>query len=297
MAERIRVTVTIPVYAARPWVDRIVDNIRRNAAPDREFLLSDQHGLDDAIDVIAQRIDGAARLRCLTTLTREGWIDNYNLVLREARGDYVRILSQDDVLPTESLSHAIAALDADPGMVMVVGPSDLIDEAGAVIWRDTREPASSMRTAGWAVTADAVRLFAGAMNCTMALIRRATLTGADLSIPYTAGESGLSMRALLFGVALRGRVRYEPEYVSQRCVHRHSYTARFWSRSVADEIARARSYWQVGTAAWRAATPAAATRISAPPILAAAVAHMVARRALQRFGARFRAIAAQQQIP
>ena len=293
----VRVTIGIPLYAARPWVDRIVDNIARNAAPDVEFVLSDQHGLDDALDVVRQRVDGRARLRALSSRTRGGWIDNYNLLLREARGDYLRILSQDDVLLEGSLDHARAALDADPATVLVVGPTDLIDEAGEVIWRDVPASASPLRPIGWTTTADALFVFAGFHNVTLGLIRRAIVSAAGLSIPRTAGESGLSLRALLFAVALRGRVRYEPGYVSRRCVHPSSYTARHWSRSFGDEWRRTRSYWQTGTALWRATFTTRSARLFASPILGAATGHMVARRALQRFSAEVRVVMARQRAP
>ena len=288
-----RVSVCIPLYAARPWADRIVDNITRNAAPEVEFVLSDQHGLDDAIDAIRQRIGDRARVRYFSSRTRGGWIDNFNHVLREALGDYVRILSQDDVLPEPSVRHATALLDRDPATVMVVGPADLIDEAGSVIWRDTPLSASPTRPIGRAAI-DALRVFAGAHHATLGLFRRSVVTSAGLSLPHTAGESGLSVRAMVFALALRGRVRYEPQYVSQRCVHSRSYTARFWSRSVADEWRRSWSYWRVGTAAWRAAATSRTTRLCAPPILAAAVARLVTRRALQRFGTAARAARAEQ---
>jgi len=291
---RVRVTIGIPLYAARPWIDRIVDNITRNEAPDVEFVLSDQHGLDDALDVIRHRVDGRARLRSFSSQTRGGWIDNYNLLLREAQGDYLRILSQDDILPAGSLDHASAALDRDPATVLVVGPTDLIDETGEVIWRDPPAPASAARPIGWATAVDALLVFAGSHNVSLGVFRRAIVSAAGLSIPHTEGDSGLSVRALLFAVALRGRVCYEPGYVSRRCVHPSSYTARHWSRSPGDEWRRTRSYWQTGASLWRAAVTTRSARWLASPILGAATGHLVARRALQRFSAEVRVVTARQ---
>lgn len=296
IANRPRVSIGIPLYAARPWVDRIVENIKRNAAPDVEFVLSDQHGLDDALDLVKARTNGAARLRSYANRTGAGWIDNYNLLLREATGDYVRILTQDDVLPAGSLDRARAALDADAETVVVVGPADLIDVAGNLVWRDVRLTASPARRLGWTSTLDAYLLFAGFRHhhANLALIRRAVLAPTSLAIPHTAGQSGLSVRVLLFGLALRGRVQYQPGYVSQRCVHPRSYTARHADRSLMDEWHRIRSYWQAGTAVFRGAATNGAARLAASPLLGVAAAHLAARRALERFSPQVRVIAAEQ---
>ena len=281
--DRLRVSIGIPIYAARPWVDRVIDNILRNAAPDVEFVLSDQHGKDDAMDVIRERVTGRAHVRCLSSRTREGWIANYNLLLRESRGDYVRILSQDDVLLEQSVARAAETLDQHPETVLVVGPADLIDEAGRVFWQDTRRPATEHGPAGRTPALDAWLMYAGAEgHSTMGLLRRSVLATAGLSIPHTAGESGLSLRVLMFAVALRGRIRYEPEYVSRRCIHANSYTARHWSRSVSDELRRAASYWQAGAEAWRSAPASRRARLLAGPILGAGVGYLVARRAIER---------------
>lgn len=283
---RARVSVGIPLYAARPWVDRIVGNIRRNTAPDIEFVLADQHGLDDAMDIVKRRVEGIRRVRFFSSRTGAGWIDSYNLLLREADGEYFRILAQDDVLHERSLAAARAALDADPATVLVVGPADLIDAGGNVVWRDARLPASPLPPIGWASRMDALRLFAGSRydNANLGLFRRTVATMHGLSIPHTAGESGLSMRALLFALALRGRMQYRPDYVSQRCVHQDSYTARHFRRSFAAELQRARSYLQVGTAAWRAGVTSRFGRRIAVPAISTAVVSLVARRALQRKG-------------
>lgn len=288
---RPRVSIAIPLYAARSFVDRITDNIRRLAAPDVEFVLSDQHGLDDALEQVQRRIDGAASLRCHSSRTGVGWIDNYNFLLREAAGDYVRILSQDDVLPAASLEAARAVLDADAATVLVVGPANLIDLGGDIVWRDTLHAPSPARAIGAATTLDAIHLFAGSRyhDASLGLMRRSTIAESGLSIPHTAADSGLSFKVLLFAIALRGRVRYVPEYLSFRGVHPASFTARTASATVAAEWRRTRSYWQAGLTGWRGALTSRASRIAGPPVLGAAIGQLIVRRLVERFGPRARA--------
>jgi hypothetical protein len=180
-----------------------------------------------------------------------------------------------------------------------VGPADLIDEDGAIVWRDATLPPSPLRAIGWASTLDAVHLFGGSRHhhANLGMFRRSVITAHGLSIPHTAGETGISVRALLFAVALRGRIQYQPGYLSRRCVHPRSYTARHGDRRATDQWRRARSYWHIGRESWRAAFTSVSARALAPPLLGAATVHLVARRALERISPRVRLISAQQRAP
>lgn len=290
------VTIGIPLYAALPWLDRISGNIDALTGPGIEFVLSDRHGLDDAVERLRTRYAGRPDVRIETTDDGQGWIANYNHLLGLAHGDYFRILTQDDVLPRASLDAAVAALDAEPDAVLATGPADLIDPIGAIIEAVPRRPASQARHGCWTRAVDALRLYAGRhSDVNLALVRRRIAAEHALWIPQTAGASGLSVRAWSFALSLRGYVRQVPAYVSRRCVHPDSYTARHWRRSPIAQIARSCSYMQAGVAAWCAVHRGLLVRAAGIVAIAAvALVVMPLRRIIARATPQFRRVSAAQ---
>jgi hypothetical protein len=114
-----------------------------------------------------------------------------------------------------------------------------------------------------------------------------------LVIPHTHGLTGLSVRAWLFALSLRGRIRTVPGYVNHRCIHPESFTAMHRGRSAGEEVRRLASYLTVGLRSWEEAGVSATERLWRPPaLLLAALALLPARRAWQRLSRRRRHIRA-----
>ena len=81
------VSVAIPLYRSRPFVDVIARNIEAIDYPSTEILISDRHQEDDALDILAARFAGNRRIRILRARDRLDWVDHYNLLLTAATGD------------------------------------------------------------------------------------------------------------------------------------------------------------------------------------------------------------------
>ena len=279
------VTIGIPLYRARPFVDRIVHNIQSIDYPELEFIVADQHGLDDATELLRERVGDDARVRLFETTDELDWIRNYNFVLRQATGKYFRLLAQDDVIPPASLSAAVACLEGAPEVSVVDGPVDAIDVNGGIVRRDRDASRRGRRPSRWA-RFDALLLFAGWRHdgANLGLVRRAVAVDNGLYIPHTQGMTGLSVRAWLFALALRGRVRTVADYTNQRCIHPESFTARHRGRSAGDQIRRLASYLKVGLRSWNDARGSVAERLWGPPALFVAAFFLLPlRRAWQRF--------------
>jgi hypothetical protein len=286
---RPRVTIGIPLYAAQRWFEHIADNIERLASPEVEFLVADQHLLDDTIERLQARFADRVALRCHASRDALDWIGNYNFLLQHARGDYFRILTQDDAIEASGLAAAVTALDADPACVLVVGPADPVDPQGTPVSRDRRLPASAPARDARQWRRDALRLFAGtrAENANLGLMRTRVAHEQGLRIPFTAGATGLSVRVFLFALALRGGIRYLPDYASRRCVHPHSYTATHWRRSPLAQARRVLSYLRASAQVWQDAPMPAAARLAGWPQLLLGAAWMAASRMARRLTPRF----------
>ena len=78
------------------------------------------------------------RLRVVATGERVGAGANFQRVVGLARGTYVKLLCQDDVLYPNCLARQVDVLDAtsESGVVMVSCRRDIVDDGDRVIYRD-----------------------------------------------------------------------------------------------------------------------------------------------------------------
>jgi glycosyltransferase involved in cell wall biosynthesis len=124
-----RVSILIPAY---------------NEAFFREALASARSQAYDAFEIVVcddspgNAIEGwvAAerdpRVRYARNPNRLGFEGNFSECVRQARGDYVKFLNDDDRLLPGCLSRLAAALDANPRIVLATSRRQVIDASGAV---------------------------------------------------------------------------------------------------------------------------------------------------------------------
>jgi glycosyltransferase involved in cell wall biosynthesis len=128
-----RVTIGIPSYQGAAFIGEAVASALGQDLADLEVLVVDDASTDGTLEVLAAFED--PRLRVLVNERNLGPGANWNRVLAEARGRYVKVMGGDDVLLPGSISAQVAVLEADPAVVMVTGPRTLITEKGHRILR------------------------------------------------------------------------------------------------------------------------------------------------------------------
>ena len=106
------VSVAIPLHRSVRFLPVIFDNIDNLTYPNLEVLVSDRHGLDDAIHRIADRYRGDSRVRILQSDDAIGWVDHYNLLAREANGEFFMWMPHDDSFPAGYLERLIEPMMA-----------------------------------------------------------------------------------------------------------------------------------------------------------------------------------------
>ena len=101
------VSVAIPLYRSGRFLPVIFDNIDNLTWPNLEVMVSDRHGLDDAIHRIADRYRSDSRIRILQSDDGIGWVDHYNLLAKEAAGEFFMWMPHDDSFPPGYLERLI----------------------------------------------------------------------------------------------------------------------------------------------------------------------------------------------
>lgn len=122
------VTIGIPSYQCGAFIGEAVASALSQDFADLEVVVVDDASTDATMEVLAGFDD--PRLRVVVNESNVGPGQNWNRVLQEARGRYVRVMGCDDVLLPGSVSAQVAVMEADPGVVIVTGPRILVTEGG-----------------------------------------------------------------------------------------------------------------------------------------------------------------------
>lgn len=110
------VSICLPVYNGEPFLAQAIRSVLDQTHTKFELLIFDDGSTDASCSVIAGFHDARLILHCnARNLGPEG---NWNLALSAARGKYVKVFHQDDLMAATCLERQVAALEGDPEAVL-----------------------------------------------------------------------------------------------------------------------------------------------------------------------------------
>ena len=124
------VSVGIPLYRSRRFLEIIIENIEAIEYRNVEIIISDQHLLDDTLEVLRERFGSDSRFRFLAGSDNLNWVENFNLLLRRSTGKYFLWMAHDDSFPSNYISELVSALEERPGAVLAFGRAEQISIDG-----------------------------------------------------------------------------------------------------------------------------------------------------------------------
>ena len=193
-----RVTVGVPTFNRAGSLPRALDSVLAQGYAELELLIADNASTDATPKVCADYAARDHRVRIMRHPRNIGLTGNFNALLAAAAGELVMVLADDDWLEPTYVEHCLAALDADPGLVVASGGARFHGVAGtpvAGVELDLLDDDPARRVG---------RYFAGvADNVTIyGLMRRAAL------MPLLPMQNRLAGDWLLCGrLAMTGRIR------------------------------------------------------------------------------------------
>lgn len=223
-----RITVGIPLYKSEQFVDVIISNIEGTPAPDVEFLISDRHCYDDSLRFLRERFWSEPRVRFLEGSDQLDWVEHINLLMREARGRYWRLLPHDDSSPGSSLELLAKALDQNPEAVVAYGPTRAYTLSGDHLPEKSHAnphpiPEGAPWVLRWLLDIMWRGYFAGAFK---GVVRRQRVIECDLMIRSTLDQV-YAERAWLFGLGLVGSFVFVPDTLYFKRFHDESVHAQW----------------------------------------------------------------------
>lgn len=124
-----KVSVAIPAYNGEAFIREAVKSVLSQTYSDFELLIVDDRSTDATFDVIRSIAD--PRIRVTRNDERLGLPRNWNRCLSLAKGEYLCLFHQDDVMLPGNLEKKVQCLTSDPGLAFVHSSAELKVEKSA----------------------------------------------------------------------------------------------------------------------------------------------------------------------
>jgi len=132
-AKHPRVTFVVPTHNYARFVAHAVDSLLAQSFEPLEVVVIDDASTDGTPEVLAHYASDS-RVRLIRHNVNAGHIRTYNEGLDVARGEFVGLLSADDLcLHRDAIARQVAVFDADPGVGFVYPAQAYVDESGRLL--------------------------------------------------------------------------------------------------------------------------------------------------------------------
>jgi glycosyltransferase involved in cell wall biosynthesis len=111
MTDRADISVVMPVYNGASFLERALRSLTVQTMPHWELLAVDDASTDDSFDRLSHAAQADPRIRPARLEINQGPSAARNHALRQARGDIIAYLDQDDELYPEQLQRIVARMD------------------------------------------------------------------------------------------------------------------------------------------------------------------------------------------
>jgi len=123
--------VVLPVFNGERYLQKALNSVLVQEYTDYEFLICDDASFDNSIKIIESNQD--KRIKFFKNRNNQGLFPTLNMLIRESRGEYVRLWSQDDIMKPSCLKEEASFYGSHPQVGFCYCARDIIDEEGKVI--------------------------------------------------------------------------------------------------------------------------------------------------------------------
>lgn len=130
----VKVSVLVPVYNGEKFLPECLDSILAQEDVGMEILLADDGSTDGSMAVLETYAARDPRIRWWKNRQNLGLAGNWNCLLQEARGEYVKFVFQDDkLLSATALVQMARLMENHPKAALVASASYIIDEQSRIL--------------------------------------------------------------------------------------------------------------------------------------------------------------------
>jgi glycosyltransferase involved in cell wall biosynthesis len=252
------VSIVVPVFNGLPHLRSTVESILSQRYTNLDIVISDGGSIDGSLAYVESLHDH--RVRVIAPNAAIGAAANWTAATLAARGDFIKLVCQDDVLYPEAIALQVTDLIDHPRAVMASARRDIIDARGQVVY-SPRGLSSLLHRHGHAIPAiEAVR--ACYLNGTNVL-------GEPFAVLFRAGPLKDVMpwsdtNPLMLDLTTYERVAPLGEIVIRReSVGAFRVSATSWSTRIAKQQLEQTRMWQEAFASTALKPPSTLERVRA----------------------------------
>lgn len=121
----------IPTYNYAKYLPEAIESVLSQSYTDFELLIIDDHSTDETARIVSRYAGEDRRISFKINPHNVGMVENWNMCLRQAAGEYVKYLFADDLLcSVDAIRLMIEALDDSPEVSLVASARQRIDKTG-----------------------------------------------------------------------------------------------------------------------------------------------------------------------
>jgi len=124
--------VVVPVFNGMPHLQVLVDALRNQTYPNLEFVFTEGGGSDASADYLASIDD--PRIRFVQMPKGTSAAQNWTAASLEARGEFTKLVCQDDIIYPRAIDLQVRDLADNPGAPMAIAQRDIVDARGRVLF-------------------------------------------------------------------------------------------------------------------------------------------------------------------
>lgn len=210
-----RVSIGLPVYNGERYLAAALDCFLAQTFTDFELIVADNASTDRVGEIAQDYAARDARIRYHRNERNIGLSGNFNRVFELARGPYFKWAPADDVCLPTYLERCVAALDADPSVVLAYPATQFINAEDQPL--DIQDPGFHLVSDAAAERLRYVLESEHWVNAVIGLIRADALRKTRMLPAYYGGDY-----RLLSQLALLGKFQEIPERLMLRRIHPRS---------------------------------------------------------------------------
>jgi glycosyltransferase involved in cell wall biosynthesis len=130
-----RLSIGLPVHNGDKYLSDALDALLAQSFTDFELIISDNASTDRTEEICRRYLALDSRIRYFRQPVNLGAAANHNFVVKQARGEYFKWASHDDLYARDLLLRCIEALDMNPEVVLSHAWQAFIDTEGNIIHR------------------------------------------------------------------------------------------------------------------------------------------------------------------
>jgi glycosyltransferase involved in cell wall biosynthesis len=123
-----RVSVVMPTFNYGRFLDEAILSVLNQTYTDFELIIVDNHSLDNT-DAVVNKYLSDPRVHYHKNEKNIGLVNNWNLCLSYANGEYIKFLNADDKFHPQILNKFVSVLDEHPDVTLVTCNKETFDHS------------------------------------------------------------------------------------------------------------------------------------------------------------------------